>query len=579
LASVLGLGGRAAAAPGVPANGDFSQGLAGWLAGESGGGQAPGSVTLAPGGDGVVLAEGDSFLVTLEQTFVVPAGLQAVVFDLDAATPGFDTTDAFVPDAFEVALVDAAGQPVVPVWTVGAVTFYNLPETGGASLAPGVSVDGGTVLVDVSAVPAGTSVTLRFALLGADGDTGSGVTLSNVRTYGPNEPPVADAGADQTLECTSPQGASATLDGSASADPDGDPLTFVWADEQGAPVGDQATTSVDVPMGSHPFTVTVDDQQGGTDQATTTVTVVDTTPPVVGPLEPVQIVADAACAGVLPDLTSPGEGLPVTEACTASDQLSVTQDPPAGTPLALGAQGEASTVTVTITVTDGAGLEGSAQTTVTLVDSDPSCAVVDPGPEPAVEPEPEPVVDPGPEPAAEPEPEPVVDPGPEPAVEQEPEPVLDPGPEPAAEQEPEPVLDPGPEPAAEQEPEPVLDPGPEPAAEQEPEPVLDPGPEPAAEPMPELEPEPEPEPEPAVELAPDAGPEPEPAVELAPDAGPEPPPVEPGPADVGADTGGPSSPGGCNCEAARGPAGAAPWSAELALWGALLGLWFARRRR
>lgn len=43
-----------------------------------------------------------------------------------------------------------------------------------------------------------------------------------------NRPPVARAGTNQTLECTSPKGASATLDASASTDADGDIVQYTW---------------------------------------------------------------------------------------------------------------------------------------------------------------------------------------------------------------------------------------------------------------------------------------------------------------------------------------------------------------
>src|SRR6202030_701498 len=54
-----------------------------------------------------------------------------------------------------------------------------------------------------------------------------------------NAPPVADAGPNQTLTGA----ATVTLDGSASYDPDGDPITFQWVQESGPSVALSAATS------------------------------------------------------------------------------------------------------------------------------------------------------------------------------------------------------------------------------------------------------------------------------------------------------------------------------------------------
>ncbi len=72
-----------------------------------------------------------------------------------------------------------------------------------------------------------------------------------------NEPPVADAGEDVYVEV----GDVATLDGSGSSDPDGDPLTYTWTDRDGNVVGTEATVEVgpfDTP-GTYPYTLEVSD--------------------------------------------------------------------------------------------------------------------------------------------------------------------------------------------------------------------------------------------------------------------------------------------------------------------------------
>jgi hypothetical protein len=115
-------------------------------------------------------------------------------------------------------------------------------------------------------------------------DNGSGITgnfsLSGTIT---NQPPHARASVDQVLECTSPQGAPATLDATASTDPDGDFTFFTWLNGTGLDPDEvfahTKTTSVESPLGSTLYTVQVGDTAFQSSLASTTVTVRDTTPP------------------------------------------------------------------------------------------------------------------------------------------------------------------------------------------------------------------------------------------------------------------------------------------------------------
>ena len=101
------------------------------------------------------------------------------------------------------------------------------------------------------------------AVIGRRGDFGSG--LVGV-TNAPNRPPVAEAGSDQTLECSSGTG-TVTIDGSASFDDDpidADTLTFFWSGSATIPDGaeDDAMFVVniaDLGVGTHTYTLTVTD--------------------------------------------------------------------------------------------------------------------------------------------------------------------------------------------------------------------------------------------------------------------------------------------------------------------------------
>ena len=110
-----------------------------------------------------------------------------------------------------------------------------------------------------------------------------------------NQPPVANAGADQTVTATSANGAMVALDGSGSSDPDGDALGFTWSGPFGLLTGAQINPTV--PAGIHSITLSVDDGRGGTASSNVTITVnapAGTTTPVVTPPASITIFATEA---------------------------------------------------------------------------------------------------------------------------------------------------------------------------------------------------------------------------------------------------------------------------------------------
>jgi hypothetical protein len=98
---------------------------------------------------------------------------------------------------------------------------------------------------------------------------------------GCNRPPVANAGVDQTVPLSGSHVAHVQLDGSASSDPDNDPLTYSWTvDGALGPIDAVAQPTVDLGIGTHAAHLTVSDGFFAS-VADVTITVVDLSPPVV----------------------------------------------------------------------------------------------------------------------------------------------------------------------------------------------------------------------------------------------------------------------------------------------------------
>ncbi len=98
---------------------------------------------------------------------------------------------------------------------------------------------------DTNALAAGATVTDTFSIASADGTEGT-VTIT---VTGANDAPTADAGADKTVT----EGASVTLDGTGSSDPDASTtLTYSWARKSGET--DNAVTLTNADKASASFT-------------------------------------------------------------------------------------------------------------------------------------------------------------------------------------------------------------------------------------------------------------------------------------------------------------------------------------
>ena len=131
-----------------------------------------------------------------------------------------------------------------------------------------------------------------------------------------NQSPVAKAGADRTVECTSAAGAAVTLNGTASSDPDGDTLTFHWDAGITLDNPDSPTPTGVFPIGVTIATLTVSDGKGGVGVDDVKITVVDTKPP--------EVLCTTDIAALWPpnhEMVAVRVFVAATDACTAPERL------------------------------------------------------------------------------------------------------------------------------------------------------------------------------------------------------------------------------------------------------------------
>jgi hypothetical protein len=240
---------------------------------------------------------------------------------------GFDHVDienvsaagATVPQA---ATLDASGAGTVPAnatMTSGRGKRSNqlcVPGVGCGEVSSGTAGYVGTnaspidIQVDWQGHQCALDGTVLGTIEGADSSIGVDLTGTIV-----NEPPTAFAGGPRSVECTSPQGATITLDATGSTDPESNIGLYVWrrGSRAGTELGTDPVVQLNQALGAtETYFLKVVDAYGQADEDSTTVTVEDRTPPTI-----TQLTASPSA------LWPPNHKMvPVTVAVAASDQCS-----------------------------------------------------------------------------------------------------------------------------------------------------------------------------------------------------------------------------------------------------------------
>ncbi|WP_107852861.1 NHL repeat-containing protein [Oceanimonas marisflavi] len=163
-------------------------------------------------------------------------------------------------------IADSVNNRIRMVDTTGIITTL----AGNGSF--GFSGDGGPATSAQLRSPVGVAVDTNGNLYIADGGN------NRIRLVTPEQPPLANASGPYSVN----EGGTVVLDGSASTDPDGDPLTYAWDLDNDGQFDDASGVNPSYVAGSQLGAMTialqVTDLSGASDSATTTVTVQDVAP-------------------------------------------------------------------------------------------------------------------------------------------------------------------------------------------------------------------------------------------------------------------------------------------------------------
>jgi hypothetical protein len=192
----------------------------------------------------------DTVVITVDPANVAPtanAGIDQSV--VDGNGNGSESVSLFGGDS-----IDSDGTIVSYIW-----------REGGIVIATGVSP---TVIFTVGVHTIELSVT--------DNDGATGTDIITITVLEPNDNPIANAGANQTIMDSNNSGDElVVLDGSSSSDSDGLIVTYEWQ-LGGSQIATGVSPSYTFPVGTHNVTLKIYDDDGATDTDTVVITVQET---------------------------------------------------------------------------------------------------------------------------------------------------------------------------------------------------------------------------------------------------------------------------------------------------------------
>ncbi|HWA86751.1 MAG TPA: HYR domain-containing protein [Opitutus sp.] len=268
-------------------------------------------------------------------------------FPLGTTTVSLTATDAHgnvANRSFTVTVADTTA----PVLTLPASQTLEAASAAGAIAtfaASATDAVGATITYSAasgSSFPLGAT-TVNVTATDAAGNRSSGAFTITVRD---TTPPVIDVPANIVTEATGAAGAAATFSTSATDLVDGN-----------VAVSSSVASGSTFPLGTTPVTLTATDAAGNTATKVFSITVTDTTAPVIAPQDNLVVEATSAAGAVV--AFTPG-AVDVVDGA-----VNVIASPVSGSTFALG------TTPVTLTAADAAGNSANATFTVKVVDTTP----------------------------------------------------------------------------------------------------------------------------------------------------------------------------------------------------------------